>query len=47
MAEEKQCPLKVAVVKGVIDDTACKPDCAWYMPEVNMCAIKVIAKTGR
>jgi hypothetical protein len=46
MTDEKQCPLKVAA-KGIMDDTACKPDCAWYIPEIKMCAIKVIAKAGR
>jgi hypothetical protein len=51
MAEEKLCPLKVAVAKSVLDDTACKPDCAWYVEgpdgSLKMCAVKLIALSIR
>lgn len=44
MAEQKQCPLKVASPKP-LEDTACKPDCAWYLQgKHNECAIKHLAK---
>ena len=44
MAEQKQCPLKVAAAKGITDDTACTPDCAWYVKTGGgECAIKHIA----
>jgi hypothetical protein len=47
MAEEKQCPLKVASPKPMDKiDTVCKPDCAWYMEKEKepVCAIKLLAK---
>ena len=46
MAEEKQCPLKVVSANPRLIETTCQPDCAWYITELKMCAIKVIAKTS-
>jgi len=47
MAEQKQCPLKVALSNSKQpEDTICKPDCAWYLEKEKPpeCAIKHIAR---